>query len=202
MSLKFDLSDFDRVARELGVFADQIPFVLSFAMNKAAIQVTKNLIDETWPKYVEVRNRAALRQGLRVERSKKRYLTVAIAGTGPAAQRLNLAAHAHGGSREHRGRRIAIPLKGSVRRGAKGVVKGQRPHDIIVNTPKRALRVTKTGIFVGEGGKLQPRYFFTQNARIPADVPFDAEFERMMLREMHHQMPAAVERAMRTAFKR
>ena len=200
-SLRFNLDDFERVAKGLGALERQIPFALATAMNAAVKEVRASLITNLWPQYVEVRNKNALRQALRMEFARKTNLSVAITDAGPAGQRLNLGAHAHGGQRAHRGRRIAIAPKGTVRRGAKGVAKSQRPAAIIANTPKRALRMTSRGILVGQGGRLHLKYALVPSATIKADVPFDAAFERAMGDAVRRQFPLAVERAMQTAFK-
>ncbi len=198
MSLKFDLRDFERVARSLDAFADQVPFAMANALSSAAFKVREVLITDTWPEHVEVRNRNALRQALRVEKAKRKSLRVAITDTGPSAVRLNLKAHADGGVKKPIGRRLAVPLAGTVRRGARGVAKGERPRAIIDATPKRALRVTKRGIFVGAGGRLHMRYAFTPTAQIKPDVPFREDFERAMRGEVRRQFPTAIRRAMQT----
>jgi hypothetical protein len=73
------------------------------------------------------------------------------------------------------------------------VRKSQRPHAVIVNTPKRALRITPRGIFVGKGGRL---YAFKASAAQPADVPFDREFREAMTAELRISFPASLARAM------
>ena len=201
MSLRFDFRDFKRAARRIGAFEKQIPFALANAMTTAAFKVKDSLISETWAEHVEVRNRNALRQALRIEKARKTNLRVAIVGSGPSAQRLNLVAHAEGGTKKPQGRRLAIAPAGTVKRGARGVPKGQRPAAIIAKTPKRALRITDRGIFVGEGGRLRLRYALKPSATIKADVPFKQDFARMMGAEVRRQFPIAMAKAMKTAFR-
>ena len=201
MSLKLDMRDFEKLTRQLGAFESQIPFALANAMTSAAFIVRQQLIDDTWSRGVEVRNRNALRQALRVEKARKRDLRVAIVGSGPSAERLNLKAHAEAGGKAHAHRRLAIPPSGTVRRGARGVPKGQQPRAIIANTPKRALRITDRGIFVGKGGRLHLKYAFTPSAQIPADVPFYQDFDRMMSAQIKRSFVTSMNKAMRTAFR-
>jgi hypothetical protein len=199
ISLSFDFSSFERKAKEIGGAIDQIPFALANAMSSAAFKVREILIDDTWPRHVEVRNRNAIRQALRVEKAKKKNLRVAIVGSGPSAQRLNLKAHAEAGAkRPLKGRRLAIAPTGTVHRGARGVPKGERPTAIINTTPKRALRITDRGIFVGQGGRLHLRYAFTPTARIKADVPFHEDFNRALRAELRRTFPIAMAKAMKT----
>lgn len=202
MTLKFDFRDFERVARNLGALERQVPFALANAMSSAAFTVREQLITETWPGHVEVRNRNALRNALRVKKARKADLNVAIEGTGPAADRLNLKAHADGGVHRPKSHRLAIPPAGTVKRGARGVAKRQRPRAIIDATPKRALRITKRGIFVGQGGRLHLKYSFKPSANIKPDVPFRQDFSRMMQNAVRRQFPIAIKKAMATAFRK
>lgn len=197
MSLKFDLSDFQRVARRLNGFADQIPFALSQALNDGAEMARKELIERTWPTHMNVRNKRFLGAALTLKgnRATKRNLRVAIVDQ---LGRSHLAEHGSGGTKSAK-KRLAIPPSagsGAVRRTSKGVSASQKPTAIIGNTPKRALRVTSRGIFVGEGGKLNLRFAFTQAARIKPDVPFQADFERVMKREVAWAFGIRIVRAM------
>ena len=65
--------------------------------------------------------------------------------------------------------RLAIPPTGAVARSSSGVRKNQRPRAIVLNTPKRALRITDKGIFVGKGGRLHLMYMPSRPA--PASPP-------------------------------
>lgn len=197
--ISFDFSAFERKARQIGAAIDQVPFAIANSMTSAAFRTREALLNNTWPQHVEVRNRNALRQALRIEKATKRNLTVAVVGSGPSAQRLNLKAHAEAGTkRPSRGRDLAIAPTGTVTRGARGVPIGERPKQIVANTPKRALRITNRGIFVGQAGRLHLRYAFTPAARIRADVPFHEDFARVMRAEMQRQFPIAMAKAMKS----
>jgi len=197
--IRFDFSEWDRAAQRLGAAVEQIPFALSVALNDAANKTRQRLADETWARHVEVRNRGFARYAMRLEkRATKRNLRVDIIENPSLNGRGNLALHAVGGTKTARKGKLAIPLKGSVQRTGRGVRASQRPGALIARTPKRALRITDRGIFVGEGGKLRLKFSLEQQARQPADVPFARDFQSMMREELRSSLPAAVARAMKT----
>lgn len=199
--LKFTLSGFKETARKLEALERQIPFAMAVTLNNAAENTRRYLADDFWPRHLEVRNRNAMRAALTLKgnRATKARLRVAITDAGPAGPRLGLLAHARGGVKKAKGRRLAIPPKGTVRRGARGVPKGQRPAAIIAKTPKRALRVTKDAIFVGQGGRLRMKYVFKPQTRIKLDLPIYPEFKRIMRTEIKREFPKALAFAMSTA---
>jgi hypothetical protein len=195
--MEFDLSDFERKAYELNGAIDQVPFALANAMSRAAFQTREFMVKDMWPRYVEQRNRNFLRASLHIEKATKRNLRVEIFDE---LNRGHLKLHAYGGLKKAR-KRLAIPPKGSVRRTSRGVIKSQTPRAIIDRTPKRALRITSNGIFVGQGGRLHLRYAFKTSATVRPDVPFIPEFRRMMKEEAHRNFPKAMVNAMRTRRK-
>lgn len=190
------MSAFERKAREIDGAIDQVPFALANALTTAAFRTREVLITETWPGAVVVRNRNFMRAALRIEKATKRNLQVEIYDD---LGRANLILHAKGGQRiAHGGHRLAIPPQGSVKRTSHGVRKGQRPRDIIASTPKRALRVTPKGIFVGKNGSLHLKYVFKRAAAMHKDVPFYEDFVRIMRIEIEKAFPITMRNAMRT----
>ncbi|MGD9766866.1 MAG: hypothetical protein AB7U62_04410 [Pseudolabrys sp.] len=192
--MQIDLQAFERRAAEIGGAMDQVPFALANALTSAAFKTREFMINDMWPRYVEVRNRNFLRASLHITKATKRSLRVEIFDE---LHRGSLKLHAKGGMKKAK-KRLAIPPKGSVRRTSRGVSKGQTPRAIIDRTPKRALRITKRGIFVGKGGRLHLRYAFKQSAYIRPDVPFYSEFNRMMSAEAHRIFPTTMANAMKT----
>lgn len=192
--LTLDLREFERAAERMGGAADQIAFALSGALNDAVKIARRTLIDQTWPKHVEVRNRNFLRNALLSEFATKTNLRVAITNTGTAGNRAHLKLHMTGGTKQARGR-LAIPSKRVVRTG-KGVRQSQRPANL-----KRAV-VKGNRIFQAEGkgknSKLRLMYVLASAARQPRDVPFDSDFARVMLDEARRTFPARMAAAMRT----
>lgn len=193
--LTFDFAEFERAARRLGSAPDQVAFAISAAMNDAIKKTRATLIEETWPKYVEVRNRRFLGWALRTEYATKRNLTVEI-NDARAQGRGHLALHAKGGVKPARGR-LAIPSKMvAAQRGSSGVPKRLRPASL-----KRAV-VKENLLFLPEGrgknAKLRLAFKLRRQAPIKKDVPFVEEFQRVMRAEMSKSLPAAVMKAMST----
>jgi hypothetical protein len=192
--VKFDQAVFERKAKQLQGALDQVPFALSQALNAAVKNARQVLVLNTWPSHVTQRNASFIGRALRTEFSTKRNLRVEIYDD---LGRASLSLHADGGVKRAK-KRLAIPPGGTVTRTGRGVRKNQTPRSIIDRTPKRALRVTPQGIFVGKGGRLQLKYAFKQQARQPADVPFRDDFETTMRAELRVSFPAALARAMKS----
>lgn len=200
LKIEFDMRDFERKAAEIGGAIDQIPFALANAMTSAAFKAREVLVNETWPSHVQQRNRAFIRRALRIEKARKGDLRVEIYDD---LGRGNLQLHAKGGTRSAHSRRLAIPPSGTAQRKAGGAIKaGALPKALIAKTPKRALRITPKGIFVGEGGRLRLKYVFKPSASIDKDVPFYEDFQRVMREEVAATFPASMRRAMQTRIKR
>jgi hypothetical protein len=195
--LTFDFSDFERAARAMNAKIDQVPYALSRALNDSAFGTRKSLIDVTWPSAVQVVNKTFMRASLNIEKASKAHLQVAIVDK---LGRANLKQHAESGVKRRKtaGKNLAIPPTGTVTRTAKGVRANQRPRALIADTPKRALRITQRGIFVGQGGRLHLRYAFKPEARIKPDVPFYRDFEGEMREQMRVEFPRAMAKAMAT----
>ena len=195
MQITFNFSDFLAKANELGAAADQVPYALSRTFNTAVQNARRVLTEATWPSAVEVHNTGFIRRALRTKFSTKSDLRVLIYDD---LHRANLAGHAYGDTKTPRGTHLAIPPKGLFPRGSSGIAKGNRPRALIAKTPKRALRITDRGIFIGEGGRLRLQYGFRSSANQPADVPFEDAFRDAMLNEVRTSFPAAIAQAMAT----
>jgi hypothetical protein len=191
----FNFDNFLTKAAELGAAADQVPYALSRAFNTALTNTRRVLTESTWPSAVEVHNKSFLTAALRVNYSNKSDLRGSIYDT---LHRANLAGHAYGDTKTPRGIHLAIPPKGLFPRGASGISKGNRPRALIAKTPKRALRITPKGIFIGEGGRLHLQYGFKSSANQPADVRFEEDFKTSMLADVRTSFPKAMIEAMAT----
>ena len=194
IDLQFNLSEFEKRARQLDGAIDQVPFALSLALNNAAANARTVLVQDTWPRAVTQRNAGFIGWALRRVFATKHHLRIEI-NDERANSRGHLKLHAVGGTKTAR-KRLAIPPKGTVVRTAKGVRASQKPAAIIANTPKRALRITAGGIFVGIGGRLVLKYLFRQSVQQPADVPFEEAFRDAMLNGVRTSFPAAMKKAM------
>ena len=192
-SIKLDFSEFERKAAELSAAADQIPFALSRALNQAAEDAQTVLIVSTWPKSVNVRNASFMRAALRRINSTRHNLTVEVYDS---LHRANLQKHAIGGTKSPKGAHLAVPIDVSL--GSSGVRKSDRPAALIARTPRRALRITRRGIFVGKGGRLHLKYALRSSIPIPADTPFYEDFETAMRNGMRTAFPFWLKKAMQT----
>jgi hypothetical protein len=193
-SVKFDFSDFERKAKELSAAADQIPFALAKALNEAVENAQTILILKTWPSAVRVRNAGFMRAALRRRFASKHNLTAEVYDV---LHRGHLKEHAVGGTKTARGANIAIPMD-DIPRTARGVSKSNRPAALIANTPRRALRVTRRGIFIGQGGRLKLKYALKRTVPIPADVPFESDFATAVRDGIRVAFPVWIKRAMKT----
>lgn len=201
--ISFNIGAFERAAERLNVASyDQVPFAVSQALNQAVVNTRRVLTESTWPEHVTVRNRAFIGRALQTKFATKRDLRVAIFEDASRTNgRANLLLHADGGTKRPLQGQLAIPPKGLFRRGPKGISQGNKPKAIIAKTPKRSLRITSKGIFVGKGGRLQLMYAFKPSARQPADVPFRQDFYESMMRDVRAGFPNAMSNALRTALR-
>jgi hypothetical protein len=140
-----------------------------------------------------VRNASFMRAALRRINSTKHNLTVEVYD---ALHRGHLKEHAIGGTKTPKGGHLAVPIDVSL--GSSGVRKSDRPSALIARTPRRALRITRRGIFVGKGGKLHLKYALRSSIPIPADTPFYEEFETAMRNGMRTAFPVWLKKAMQT----
>lgn len=192
--IAFDQREFDRTARRLEVSADQVPFAISLALNKAAAAVETRLATETWPRHTAARNRGFFKAAMDLEPATKRALTVRLVDR---LGRSNLALNAKGGVARPKKGKLAIPTK-AVRRGPHGVASGQKPRSI---DPKR--KVVKGGLIFtrvgrGKNQKLRLLYNIAASARIKKDVPLIEDWSRFMAEEVRRQIPEAMRRAMQS----
>jgi hypothetical protein len=91
-----------------------------------------------------------------------------------------------------------VPLKGWARLGPRGIAPLQKIQAIIANTPKRALRITPQGLFVGENGRLQLRYSWKQQVVQPKRVPFYEDWAYVMSESLRTGFADKMRAAMRT----
>ena len=223
----FRIDGLDRLLKKLDGFERQIPFAMSVALNKAA-DVAREELPQVWAQHISARNpnflKAALsRKGTSATKTRLRVELRDVIGRG------NLNLHDKGGS-AHGSGALAIPTTSSgigKRRGAKGVPKGMQPRNLANSFAK----IGKTGdiIIYQKTGKYQkatkaahrkaartgdPRPKGTDNRhlrleyvtkptnRVRADVPFQAEFNRIMKREIPKQFSIAIKAAMQKSFKK
>jgi hypothetical protein len=193
-TIDVNIKDFEAASARIGGMASELPYVISNLLNDGAFKTRQVLVQDTWPTHVQVRNARFINAALRVDKASKHNLEVSIYDSIGHA---HLQAHAVGGTKRVYGPRIAIPDADNVRVGASGVWKSQTPQSIIARTPKRALRITKGGIFVGRGGQLRRMYAFRPSVPIQPTVPFYKDFEYIMTNTIRTGFKDAMAYAMR-----
>jgi hypothetical protein len=193
-TIHIDMSQVERAAYDLHAAADQMPFIMSVALNKALVATREYLVSHTWPESIVQRNPGFIKAALRMEFSKKNDLRVEIYDR---LERASLKKHAEGGVKLPRGRQLAIPTR-YVKVGAHGVPRNKRPR----NLPKDQTFVQNNRIYqtVGKGKnrKLQVMYVLKPQVKINKDVPFYSDFETQLNVHVMKELPQAITYAMST----
>lgn len=203
ITLEFDLKAIEQAADDIGGMRDQIPFVMAGVLNDAAFATRKEIVENIWPTYVQQRNRQFPSAVLRVDKANKEALIVALREFKETSAPLIL--HAEGGTREPQTPgNFAIPMPNyrAGKMGARGLRKDARAAAIIARTPKRALRITKRGIFRGEGGRLRLIFALRPIVHVKKDVPFYEVWNAWMQHSVERLFAPKMEQAMRTRRRR
>jgi len=193
--IKFDVSEFERRAKELDGTIDQLPFALALAMTKAAENTKAALVDQ-WPQHVTQRNASFIKRALQVKPATKHDLRVEIYDD---LGRANLKLHADGGT-ERAKSKFAIPVQNNVRRGARGVPRSKAPR-ALANSFITDLRGKGAALWVRygrNGRRLKLMYTLRAAVEVKKDVPFRETFAATMRKELRETFPAAMKRAMLT----
>lgn len=204
ISVAFDLADFRNKARQMGIFADdQLPFAIMTTLNDAMFSdVRPQIIGPTWAASFTVRNKGLARASINVEKATKASWQ---AGVFDALGKAHLKEHAVGGSLTPAGGQLAIPVRSRVKLHARGKTPWARE----IRLPKHRARgvlvpsmqvIKGKGIFVGEGGHLRLVYSFAKGARLRKRFRFYEDFARVATASVNARFPAAIQRAVATAF--
>lgn len=196
LKIEFDVSDWKRQAESIEGAAEQLPFAMALALNRAADVTRQFLIQSTWPQHVQQRNKSFITASLTTKdsRASKQSLAVEIYDK---LNRGNLQAHAKGGQRVPRGgSNLAVPSSNNVSRTASGVPKNLLPKNI----PPSQLFKRQDVLYAKSkrGNKLKLLYVLKTSTKVPMAVPFYQDFATSMARELHRTMPMAMARAMAT----
>jgi hypothetical protein len=208
--LQFDMRSLERRAQEIGGALDQLPFVISMSLNKAADKTREHLINQTWPSFVQVRDPRFMNAALTTkgERARKDVFRVTIYDK---LDRGHLGLHDHGGLKMTKGR-LAIPTAAiKAKRGAGGVPKGLRPTNLPNAFVKGDAIYQRVGKYLKKGKRTSMSlkagrdqrsivkvYNLRSGARIRGDVPFTIDFRHVMTREVHAAFSTWMATAMRT----
>jgi hypothetical protein len=199
MEIKVDMGDVLRLADQLGVAAREIPYSMSRSLNSALFDIRSEFIDRVWPDHVTVRNPSFLRHVLRVETSSKYNLKGAIKEVERTSN--PLLDHALGGVRTPaKAREFAIPTSAYAagKQTSRGLRAAARIRELIARTPRRSLRITSRGVYIGRGGKLELAFAFKPRIEMKADVPFFETFETEVRRRFFDKLPEWLIRSLRT----
>lgn len=202
--LTFDLSDFEAAAARWAQAADQVPFAAAQAMNDASKVAREELINSTWPQHVKVRSAGFMKSSLQREFASKRSLRISIFDQ---LDRGNLLLHGEGGIRRPVRSTLAIPeAKLGAKRTSRGIPKGLRPKALPNSFRKGDVIYQRTGSYhkgtkrrAGYDGRgLKLMYTLRPSAKIKASVPFEADFKRVMTREIWPAFQTRLAAAMAT----
>ena len=187
--------------RYLGfVHRRQIPFATSMALNDTAFQVRKRIVERTYPRAFNVRNRRFPDIAFRVRKASKRKLRASVYDR---LGRASLGLHAEGGTKRPRGRHLAVPGS-NVKRTATGKVgKARQPRTVL--SRGKAFKVRRgRGEMIFErigskGKKLKLLYVLTPSARNDKRFPFHKDAMSTATRAFPRNFDRALARAIATA---
>lgn len=196
--LSIDMREFERKARQMGIFRnDQLPFAIANTLNDTMFKDTRpQIIGPTWAAAFTVRNKGLPRASINVERASKGKLS---AGVYDALGKADLDVHARGGGKTHSGT-VAVPVQSRVKLHARGKTPWAR--ELERRYGRRAVRKTAKGLFVGQGGRLNLFFAFTQSAHLDKRFRFYEDFSRVSMFGISRRFPAHIQRAVSTAFGR
>ncbi len=193
--LRIDTRAFTAYAEKIGG-EDQIKFALAQTLNTAIVNARRVLVSD-WPTHVKQRNPGWPSAALRMTYATKQNLTATISDV---TGRGGLNVLAKGGTEQPlRARVFAIPSSElAQRKGQRGMRARDTVRAIVQRTPRRALRITKTGLFVGQHGRLKLMYSFRPSVRIGRHWPAEVTFAEVVTTDMAAGFATQMARAMST----
>jgi len=178
----------------------QLPFATAGALTATAFDVRKHVVEKTFPRDFDLRNKRFAGAVLRVEKANKRKLRAAVYDR---LGREYLETQARGGIKRPTGQWISIPTQHIKRTAAGKIGKAKRPRNI-VNKPNVFFRHQgPTPDIVrmprGKGKSLEVLYQLVPLARIPKRLRFYEDAAKVVQRRMVPNFKKSFERALRTA---
>jgi len=200
--MKIDLSsNYRQLALRLSTMQKkQLPFAFAQTLNDTAFKVRKQIVERTYPRSFDVRDRRFATQTFRVKKATKRILTAVVFDR---LDRANLKLHAEGGTKRAKRGSIAVPSRYvKDRRGARGVRRNLRPREV-VDSPKGYIsRGKDRAIFqaYGPGGsKKRLLYSLKPSVRIAKVFPFYEDASRTVQRNLQRSFSINFRKALQTA---
>jgi len=171
MTVRSNIKDFTRHLNSIQ--KKQVPFATAQALNDTVFDVRKRIVERTYSRAFDVKNRRFASQAFRVVKATKRKQWARLYDR---LGRGNLALHAKGGTKRAKGRHVAVPSS-NVKRTASGKVsKAKRPRAVIASGKafKGKTRGGKPVIFAKPRGKRgQVKLLYTLVGSVPVKKQFN-----------------------------
>ena len=183
---------------------DQLPFATSRALNDAAFDVRNTIVEQTFTRSFNVKNKRFAGVAFKVDPAKKRKLEARVFDR---LKKDYLALQESGGTKRPRGNNIAIPTD-EIRVTGRGVTKARRPRQLL-QSGKRAFRTkSKTGqdIIAQRRGKkrypIKVLYVLEPQADIKPRFPFYEVGIKVAQDVFGKQLPIRFKEAKKDAFSK
>lgn len=195
-------ADYDAIYRRLNTIQQkQLPYAFQLTLNDIIFEARKQIVETTYPRSFDVRNRSFARATFRVKKASKRYL---VAELYDHLDRANLRLHATGGTKKPKQGSIAVPSQfAKSQRGAKGIRRNLRPREVIDSGKAHISSKGATRSIwqrYGRGGK-QHRllYSLVSSARIDKSFAFYEDARSIVRKRFNDRFNANLRRALASA---
>ena len=179
----------------------QLPFATAGALTDTAFDVRKHVVEKTFPRDFDLRNKRFAGAALRVDKANKRKLRAAVYDP---LGREYLETHARGGIKKPiDGRNIAIPTQ-HIKRTASGKLSAAKRPRAVLGKPNTFIGWTSRGVQILQKGRcksasIKTFYQLVPMARIPKRLRFYEDAAKVVQRRMVPNFKKSFERAVRTA---
>jgi hypothetical protein len=187
--IQFDLTDVYKWEKRITEAPDQIRFAAARSLNDAVDYARSTLIEDTWPKHVQVKDSSFLKTALTTkgERANKSDLTATLYDR---LGRAHLSMHEMGGTKRPARSNLAIPSDAVTgRRGARGVPLNLRPQRLQNSFRLGDIIYQRTGGKNRRNKGLRLMYVLKSSVPIKGNVPFHRDFEAAVTRQMQQSFP-------------
>lgn len=196
-------SNVDELSRRIRSYRDQIPQATAAALTKTAFDIRQEIVQNTWPQSVNVRNSRFMNAALRVKNATKRMLTASVFDN---LNRNYLARLESSGTKVPLGNAIAIPARDVADqvRGANGAVRKTYKPRTLLNKKGFFRQTLKSGTDAilerpKKGrGPLKVWYLLQPRAHIPKLFPFYQAAWTVVQRRLEINFRNAFRRAVMT----
>lgn len=175
----------------------QVPFAVSQTLNDVAFAARKEIVEKTYPKSFDIRNRQFPKTAFRVRKATKRKLEAALYDRTESDW---LSRQVHGGIKKAPGGgRLAIPTK-QVRRTARGrVTKSHMPSNLLSGKGFKVGTGLKQTIVKKVSGRQVAFFHLRDRARIRKRFPFYKSVQKVAQAKYQGAMRKRLAHAIKTA---